>query len=1560
MAWRGRHEESDKQPGAAPTPPTQNLTVSPGGAPEPLNWRRGILVGAALISCLILIAIIAALVFTGTDWGRERIRRYAQASLNGMVHGHATIGRISGNLLTGITVHDFAITDSAGQPFVAVESFNARYAVLSFLRKHIWLTDAVVVRPLIVLNRAPGEKWNWQNIFPRDTTPKPPGQPPGWGDWILFTNARVVGGQLIVRTPWNPSEHLTPAGRDSVIRQALGGGSRLLVNRVRGGFQKTVQLDSVNATFPLLRLADPSYTYRLAQVTSLSMVAYPFRPPAAVVRDLIGAFRFNNDSLWWKGAIVRLPNSMATGDGSYKLNSGDMTLTVHSDPASFADMRWIYPRLPANGHGSLDLALAWRGAAQDYTFTNTDITIGEARLRGALGITLTDTIALHDTNVRFQQVDTRLLEQLIAGFKSPFRGIASGQAIVSGGRHAMAVNGDVTFDAQRYGRSRLAANGGVGFLEGGGMRANALHVRVEPLQVDMAKKWYPTLPIGGQLTGAATVNGSTVNYLTVVANLDHNDRGAHSALDGTARIKVAGGKWFDADVVARPISLVEVGRFFPSAGLQGSATGPIHVSGELRNLRVATNLALPDGGRFNVRGSLDVASRAKGYDLAASLYTLNLRTIDSKAPITSLTANARVTGRGTQLASMNATLAADLSTSRWDTIAVDTMSVRMRLAGGLADVQRLYAHGSHTNANVSGTFGLVRGRTGTLTYDVSTDSLGAFNRWLPRSTGATTPIAPRPGVRAAAFRRARADSARVAKATEMERMITGRPGPGLVVNAPKPVPADTISGHLHLAGQLHGNIYNFDLHGRAAGQNVVARGNFIGRFTSEYAWTNARTPQAKLAVGLDADSLSVMGFAFDTASVRATYAPTGGHVDVLVTQDRTRQYSARGDYALYPDRRELTLANMTLRFDTTYWSMPHPSIITWGGAGINVQHFALRNRGEGRLLANGLLPTKGAADFTLDVDEFPVSNISDILQSDVNATGVFSLHGAMTGTTRDPAFHGAFGVANATYNGTKVPELLGTFGYADRSLVSHVDAVRPNGKAMTTVDARLPVNLALAGVTGSRALDAPMTVDVVGDSLPIDLVPYVTDLVSNVHGLAAGRVAVRGTLKHPTFVGAMTLRNGVTTINATGATISSMTADVRMANDTIYIDSVAGRAKGPVHLRGSLVMGSNWREPSFNLYLVSSGGELLNNQWGKVQVDAGLALTGPFRDAYLSGAMTITQGVIYAPEPTGRHLATAGDPALFNVLDTAVTADQMLFPPASPLLANLRMELSVAVRHNTWVRNNEANVEIYTDQPVLVRQEAQALTLTGVVTTERGEYRFMSKRFQLSRGSAIFVGSPDLNPTLQVTGEYEVVIPAHPALPIKVLIGGTLRKPILSLESDAQPPKTQSELLSLLAFGQSTTSLLAFTSSSIAGSAATMDLFGVGAQVAVRRLAGVALGVAVQQVEVQAGRAFNTDYFDITPGDVPTEVGSAPGRTIGNFFTETKFEAGKYVNPRTFVSGQEQAGRLGATVEHRTADGWRFNASALPRILLNEPQLNSQPYRTVRAYGGFVLKEWRF
>jgi Family of unknown function (DUF490). len=191
---------------------------------------------------------------------------------------------------------------------------------------------------------------------------------------------------------------------------------------------------------------------------------------------------------------------------------------------------------------------------------------------------------------------------------------------------------------------------------------------------------------------------------------------------------------------------------------------------------------------------------------------------------------------------------------------------------------------------------------------------------------------------------------------------------------------------------------------------------------------------------------------------------------------------------------------------------------------------------------------------------------------------------------------------------------------------------------------------------------------------------------------------------------------------------------------------------------------------------------------------------------------------------------------------------------------------------------------------------------------------------------------------------------------VKVLVGGTLKRPRLALESDAQPPKSQSELLSLLAFGQSTTTLASIQGSSLAG---TNTLLSQGAQMAGRQYAGIALSQVIDQVEASFGQKLATDYFNITPADVPTELANANG--VGNFLTTTRFEGGKYLNPRTFVVGQMMGLNVpGARVQYRASEGWRYEASAESRYLLKPPTLSDQNFIARRAFGAFVIRQWKF
>ena len=126
----------------------------------------------------------------------------------------------------------------------------------------------------------------------------------------------------------------------------------------------------------------------------------------------------------------------------------------------------------------------------------------------------------------------------------------------------------------------------------------------------------------------------------------------------------------------------------------------------------------------------------------------------------------------------------------------------------------------------------------------------------------------------------------------------------------------------------------------------------------------------------------------------------------------------------------------------------------------------------------------GVANFDVAIDNFPVGDLLDLLQSDVDLQGLVSLHGSMQGTLAAPTMRGALGLVNGVYKGDTVPDLHGTFGYANRALGAHLDLLHRGRAPMATVTANLPVNLALSGVNGPRLLrQQPVSVDVAADKL---------------------------------------------------------------------------------------------------------------------------------------------------------------------------------------------------------------------------------------------------------------------------------------------------------------------------------------------------------------------------------------------------------------------------------------------------------------------------------------------
>ena len=150
----------------------------------------------ALLVALAALAIVGGMLWLQTRWGGEFVRGQIETRLDDAVHGTVRVGRVRGNILTGITIEDLVIEGEDGVAFLRAGTVRASYRIAPFLDKRIAVDRVQLVRPEIRLIRGPDERWNFQEIFARE--PSPPG-PPGWGSWIRIGTIEIEDGLVDVK-----------------------------------------------------------------------------------------------------------------------------------------------------------------------------------------------------------------------------------------------------------------------------------------------------------------------------------------------------------------------------------------------------------------------------------------------------------------------------------------------------------------------------------------------------------------------------------------------------------------------------------------------------------------------------------------------------------------------------------------------------------------------------------------------------------------------------------------------------------------------------------------------------------------------------------------------------------------------------------------------------------------------------------------------------------------------------------------------------------------------------------------------------------------------------------------------------------------------------------------------------------------------------------------------------------------------------------------------------------------------------------------------------------------
>jgi len=1204
-----------------------------------------------------------------------------------------------------------------------------------------------------------------------------------------------------------------------------------------------------------------------------------------------------------------------------------------------------------------------------------DPVAGESRVTTFGGMDLREGIHLADMEVRLEPLRLRMARGWAD--RVPDESTLSGSVRLDGTLDRLIqVDSDLQALTPGADTSRITTSGGI--RGEAGIAFENFEVALAPLQVDLLRSVAADLPVSGTVEGVARLDGSPVEGLAFETELTHEESAERSRVQAAGEVAAAAQGRVLADLNLHELSLVTLGQFAPEAGLQGTLAGHLQLEGTPADLRMRANLELPDEGALAGEGFLNVTGEKPDYGLRISAQQVNLAALSARMPeATSIGGGVEASGRGFEPTQLEAAVAADLEDDHPEVSRVLQADLAVRNA--LVAVDLLHWRGGTSEIEAQGSFGLEGTRRGELQYRVALDSLHVLAPFLTLEPGT---VEPRPAVLQTSLDQRESDLMEAVRRAEVEYLATGR-------EPAMPEPADTLgivgvrtdalAGSLEASGRLAGSVESFEVEGELDTEGLLAGGHHVGRASGRYAIQGHGADGLAASVELEAEAedLLLAGFAYERLSFDGHYrglyltepgAEHRGRARLRISQDSDTRILAAAAFELTDEVLELHLDSLGLDFDDASYTMPRPARLAWGPDGLRVHNLRLEGDEGTHLRVDGSLPTQAEGELDLRIQAFEVDHLLQLLQERPGLRGQLQLDLPIRGSAARPVFEADAALTELRMDGQAIPEAHVRLAYQERELTAdafvQVEAEGP----MLTLEAMLPIDLGLVDAAEQRLLPDPLRIDVQLHELALEPFESWLEGLEDLGGRVTGQVSVEGTFDAPETVGSFDLEAPSVTVVPLGIRVRDIAGSLRLEDRIVTVDSLVAHSRGPIRVTGGLDLTPE-AESLFDLEVQARDARVMATNDVLLRVDADVSVAGPIDGVRVRGDVRARSGVIRIPET--RELAAPGpldleDPATFERVDRLlVEARDALIEP-SPLLEHLSVELSLRVDRDLWIRSTEANVELRTPPeigPLVVRMNGISpdnVTLEGTISTDRGEYEFMSRRFNITRGSVTFIPGQELDPLIRLAAEHEVQLPGREAFDIRIVLDGTLLDLRTELESTAQPPLSQTDLLSLVVFGREAGSLLQQPGSSLSGQGSSGGpLVGNVAARASQQFATVGMEALLKELEAETARALGLDVLHIQPADTPSEIFT--GRAL-DVLRGTEVQAGRYLTSRLFVSGQARPTFVhpGARLEYQTDAGYTWRATWRPRFLPAVPTLVQEEPDRASVLGMFFLREWRF
>jgi hypothetical protein len=1251
---------------------------------------------------------------------------------------------------------------------------------------------------------------------------------------------------------------------------------------------------------------------------------------------------------------------------------------VRMQPLRSELVRGLVPDVALRGEieGDITLDGPIAGPLQvDAVLAHRDPVVGTSRLSGRGEVAFADEIRISGGVLDLDPLRLDL-------FRENFAHIPSGSTmrgfVRADGAFAdwLEIESDLRVDDPATGTGRLQARGAL--RPSGEVAFREFHLAMDSIPVGLLRAFDPELPVSGVVQARAQLDGVLEQGLHFDLAMVHDgDEGGRSSVSATGEVATAGDGWARAALQVHELALPVVGRFVPEAELQGRVSGTAGLEGTFRDLSATLAFDLPGSGGLEGSGWMDATGIEPLYDFEVRLDAIDLAELSARIDeATSIGGTARGRGRGTDPAEMTAELEVDLSDDEPEG-APRTLRAQVALDGGFLTADTLALHTALVRVDARGAFGLVDDRTGTMEFRAEVDSLRVLSPFLPAGAGR---VAPRPAVREAAVEAREEELIEVIRAAQVEYLATGeRPDVPAARELPRidGVRRDMPAGRVEVSGTIEGHTGEFDVIGEGTAEELALLGHRAEGIQGAFRFLGVGGDSPGGNVELEGDGLLVGGFAYERAVIRAEMRSNGGqHGELALSlrQDSETHILVDSEFEIADDRGEVRVGEFTLQFADATYALLSPGRVRWTGQDVEVEEFALESNVAGGVRAGGGIPMRdadtgpgGIDSFELSIEAFELAHLAHLAQTRADLEGRLGFELDVTGSLERPIFEGSGGLTHLALGADSLPDVGVEFDYSDRTLTLDA-AAEQAGRSVLVADARLPMNLGIVDNEEPGLLDEPLSVNARLDNFRLEGLQNLSGQIDDLVGRIDGHFTIEGTRTEADVTGGLDLMVPTISIEPLGLQINDLAGSLSLQDDILAIDSLVAYSRGPIRISGEADV-SRLDSPAFDLTLEAVDARLMHTRDVQVQADADLRIVGPFERVEISGQVRTREGVIRIPSTN--ELAEPGpldleDPTLRARLDPRLIEEIDRLVATSPLLDNLQVDLDLQIDRGMWVRSTDINVELSTPPtigPLHVRMNGirpEDLRLDGTVQSQRGEYEFMGRRFNLSRGAVTFVGGATTDPLIRLTAEHAVQLPGREAFDIRIVLDGTLTDLETELESTAEPPISQTDLLSFVVFGRDAGSLLAHQGSSLTGQgSAGGPLVGAVASRAAQQFATVGLNAVLEELEGETARSFGLDVLDIRPAELPAEIST--GEFV-DLLRGTEIEAGRYLTSRLFVSGQARPTFVhpGARMDYETRHGWVWRVTWRPRFLPSVPTLGFEEPDRASVFGSLIFREWRF